>query len=212
MRFNLLWHLLFGSVLAWSAWKPYDRATWLLEVFPALVAYGVIVGTKKKYPFTPLVYLFILLHSVVLMVGGKYTYARVPFFKELSGLWGSQRNCYDGLGHLLQGFVPALIAREIFIREKIVSSKYWRGFIIVCVCLAISAAYELVEWAVAVAMEQGASEFLGTQGDPWDTQKDMLCALVGALAAVCFVGRVQDRQLLERSRRVGQSSGEWPAI
>ncbi len=186
------------AVLAWSGFAPRDRPTWLMEVAPVLLALPLLAATHRRFPLTPLLYALVALHAAVLCVGGHYTYAEVPagfWFRDLLGL---SRNHYDRLGHLLQGFVPALVARELLLRRSPLRAGGWLFTLVTSVALAISALYELVEWGAAVALGQGADAFLGTQGDPWDTQWDMLMALVGALAAQLLLARVQDRQLARR--------------
>ncbi len=189
-----------GAVLLWSALHPYDRFTWWLEVTPALVGFVILASTYRRFEFTTLVYLLIALHMCLLFVGGHYTYARVPLFDWLRPIFGWHRNHYDRLGHFAQGFVPALIAREIFIRTKILNHTWWQPFLIVCVCLAISAFYELIEWWTALASGNAAVSFLGTQGDPWDTQEDMLCAFIGAICALLFFSRMQDSAIKRLTR------------
>jgi putative membrane protein len=192
---------LFGSlalilpVLIWSGWQPYDRTTWWMEVFPVIVAVPVLWSTRERFALTPLLYACIALHAVVLMVGGAYSYARVPLGFDIAQWFGLHRNPYDKIGHFMQGFVPALVAREIFLRGQWVRGPRMLAFLIACVVLAISATYELIEWAAALMLGQGADEFLGTQGDPWDTQSDMFFALLGGLAALLFMSRWHDRQL-----------------
>jgi len=192
---NFAWLSVFFGVLAWSAWDPHDYPTWWLEVSPALAGLVLLLATRRSFPLTPLAYWLILLHAVVLMVGGHYTYAEVPAGDWLRDLVGGERNNYDKLGHLVQGFVPAIIAREILIRNRVITRSGWLGFVVVCVCLAISAFYELLEWWVALFSEEAAEAFLGTQGYEWDTQSDMFLALVGATLAVVLLGRWHDRQL-----------------
>jgi putative membrane protein len=193
------------GLLAVSGARPYDRATWALEVAPIFIALPLLWTTYDRFPLTTLLYACIFIHAVVLMVGGAYTYARVPFGFQIAELLGLQRNPYDKIGHFFQGFVPALVAREILIRGHNVRGRRILAFVVVCIVLAISATYELIEWAAALALGQGADEFLGTQGDPWDTQSDMFAALVGAVAALLTMSRVQDRQMrsLEHSRMPG---------
>ncbi len=183
------------ALLALTGIRPFDRTTWLLEVFPILVALPVLWATYRRFPLTDLLYVLIFLHAIVLMVGGTYSYARVPLGFQIADLLQLSRNPYDKIGHFFQGFVPALIAREILLRGGFVRRGKMLGFLAVCVVLAISASYELIEWAAAVALGQGADEFLGTQGDPWDTQSDMLCALLGGVAAISSLSRLHDRQL-----------------
>ena len=191
----LAWLAVFFSVLTWSAIQPHDRLTWWLEVLPALLALLALMVTRDRFPLTPLLYLLILLHCVILMVGGHYTYAQVPMGEWLQALTGSERNDYDKLGHFAQGFVPAIAAREILVRHRVVGRKGWLGFIVVCICLAISAFYELIEWWAALLSQEAAEAFLGTQGYAWDTQSDMLWALAGAIIALLALSRVHDHQI-----------------
>lgn len=191
----LAWVSVFMFVLLWSAWQPYDYPTWWLEISPALIAFLLLAFTRKSFPLTPLLYVLILVHAVILMVGGHYTYAEVPAGDWLRDLTGGTRNNYDKLGHLAQGFVPAIVARELLLRWKVIAKKSWLGFLVVCICLAISAFYELIEWWVALLSAEAAESFLGTQGYVWDTQSDMLMALVGAIAALLLLSRLHDRQL-----------------
>jgi putative membrane protein len=183
------------AVLAWSGYAPYDRATWWMEVAPALVALPLMAATYRSYRLTDLLYALIAIHCVILMVGGAYTYARVPLGFDIQHWFGLSRNPYDKIGHFAQGFVPALVAREILLRGGYLARGKMLAFIVVCIVLAISATYELIEWGAALAMGQGADEFLGTQGDPWDTQSDMFMALIGGVAAVLALSRLHDRQL-----------------
>lgn len=192
MPVKFLWLAVFFVTLGWSAISPKDYPTWALEVAPAVIGFAALVWTRKSFPLTPLLYVLILNHCVILMVGGHYTYAEVPLF---DGLWGAQRNNYDKLGHFVQGFVPAIIARELLIRKEVVASVAWRNFVIVCFCLALSAFYELLEWWVALLAGGSAEAFLGTQGYVWDTQSDMATALFGAITALIVLGRYHDRQL-----------------
>ena len=191
------------AALAVSGIEPYDRATWFLEVLPVMIVLPVLWATWRRFPLTTVLYAGIFLHALVLMLGGAYTYARVPLGFEIAGWFGLERNPYDRLGHFFQGCVPALAAREILIRGGYVTGRRMLAFLVVCVVLAISASYELIEWGTALAFGQGAVEFLGTQGDPWDTQADMFMALVGALTALLTLARLQDRQIA----RIGASSG-----
>lgn len=192
---RVTWIAVFVAVLAWSAVRPHDYPTWLLEVGPALIAAAVLWYTRESFPFTPLVYVLILAHCIILMVGGHYTYAEVPAFDWIGETFGHQRNNYDKLGHFAQGFVPALVAREIVIRKAVFNNKRWRDFFIVCFCLAFSAFYELIEWWVALLSAEAAESFLGTQGYVWDTQSDMALALVGAVLALVLLGGLHDRQM-----------------
>lgn len=173
----------------------YDRTTWLLEVFPVLIALPVLAVSYRRFPLTALLYVFIVLHALVLITGGYYTYARVPLGFYLEDVFHLSRNPYDKIGHFFQGFVPGLVAREILIRGAYVRGKKMLTFLVVCVVMAISACYELIEWAAALSLGQGADEFLGTQGDPWDTQSDMFFALIGVSVALLLFSRVQDRQI-----------------
>lgn len=184
-------------VLAWSGIHPHDRFTWFLEVAPALIALPIIILTYRSFRLTDLVYAGIALHAMILMVGGHYTYAEVPLFNWIRDHYGLARNDYDRLGHLAQGFFPALIAREILIRKRIVKPGGWLFFIVVCICLAISASYELIEWAVAELSGSDATAFLATQGDIWDTQKDMAFALLGSILSLVLLSKLHDRQLKE---------------
>ena len=183
------------GLLVVSGLNPYDRLTWLLEVFPVLLALPLMVFTYRSYPLTTLLYAGIFLHSIVLMGGGAYTYARVPLGFELQDLFHLGRNPYDKIGHFFQGFVPAILAREILVRGRYVTGRRMLAFVVVCIVLAFSAFYELIEWVSALLLGQGADEFLGTQGDPWDTQSDMFMALVGAITALSSTSRLHDRQL-----------------
>ena len=198
MRTNLkitIWLGVFFLVLAWSAWQPHDYPTWWLEVLPALVALALLAATRSFFPLTPLAYWLILFHAVVLMVGGHYTYAEVPLGDWVAEWTGGARNNYDKLGHFVQGFVPAIVAREVLVRNGVVRGRGWLFFIVACICLAISAFYELLEWWAALLSEEGAEAFLGTQGYDWDTQSDMLLALLGAVSALQLLGRLHDRQM-----------------
>ena len=183
------------ALLALSGFRPYDRATWALEVAPIVIALPILWTTYERFPLTTLLYACIFVHAVVLMVGGAYTYASVPFGFQIADVLGVHRNPYDKIGHFFQGFVPALAAREILIRGDYVRGRGMLAFVVACIVLAISATYELIEWAVALLLGQGADEFLGTQGDPWDTQSDMFAALVGAVTALLLMSRLHDRQI-----------------
>lgn len=196
----LIWALAFLAVLIWSAIAPKDRATWALEVLPAVIGFVLVAWCYLRFPLTPMVYWLILAHAIILMVGGHYTYAEVPLFDRLSEWLGWERNNYDKLGHFAQGFVPALIARELVIRFEVFARRGWPSFFIVCFCLAVSAFYELIEWWVALLSDEAAEAFLGTQGYVWDTQSDMAWALSGAILALVLLGRVQDRQLAALAR------------
>lgn len=187
--------LILAGLLTLSGWQPYDRATWLMEVAPVLIALPILARSHRHFPLTSLLYACIFVHALVLMLGGAYTYARVPLGFTLQDLLHLGRNPYDKIGHFFQGFVPALVAREILLRGDQVRGRKMLAFLSVCVVLAISATYELIEWGAALALGQGADEFLGTQGDPWDTQSDMFCALIGAITALALFSRLHDRQL-----------------
>ena len=188
------------ALLVLSGIRPYDRLTWLMEVMPVIIVIPVILCTYRRFPLTTLLYILIFMHAVVLMLGGSYTYARVPLGFDLQNWLGFDRNPYDRIGHFFQGFVPALAAREILIRGAYVKRGRMLGFIVVCIVLAISATYELIEWGAALVLAQAADEFLGTQGDPWDTQWDMFMALIGAVMSLGMLSRVHDRQLSHMRR------------
>ncbi|MCF6243741.1 MAG: DUF2238 domain-containing protein [Sulfurovum sp.] len=192
-----LWLISFIVVLAWSGLNPKDQFTWFLEVVPALIGFVLIVWTYKKFPLTPLLYTLILIHMIILMVGGHYTYADVPLFDTIKAFLGQTRNNYDKVGHFAQGFVPAILARELLIRKDIVitASKVWLNYIIVSLVLAFSAFYELIEWWVALGTGEDAEEFLGTQGYVWDTQSDMMYALIGGICALVLLSHWHDKQL-----------------
>lgn len=183
------------ACLVLSGWRPYDRATWAMEVAPVVIVLPLLWATYRRFPLTSLLYILIFLHALVLMLGGAHTYARVPLGFHIAEWFGLDRNPYDKIGHFFQGFVPALAAREILIRGSYVRGRTMLAFLVVCVVLAVSATYELVEWAAALALGQGADEFLGTQGYQWDTQSDMFLALLGALSALLTLSRLHDRQL-----------------
>lgn len=190
-----LWITIFIAVLIWSGINPYDTFTWFLEVSPALIGFIVLAITRKSFPLTPLVYTLILIHSIILMIGGHYTYAEVPLFDWIREALDQSRNNYDKLAHFIQGFVPVMIAREIFIRKNIVNGNLWMAFLSICFTLAFSAFYELIEWWVALASGEDAEAFLGTQGYIWDTQSDMGLALLGAIVAILVLSRSHDKQL-----------------
>jgi len=189
------WLVIFFSTLIWSGINPKDYPTWALETAPAMIGFIVLVATRRRFPLTGLTYNLILIHSIILMIGGHYTYAEVPLFDSLKEVFNFERNNYDKLGHLAQGFVPAIIAREIIIRNHVVENINWMNFFIICICLAISAFYELIEWLVAVLSKKAAEAFLGTQGYLWDTQSDMAYALLGAVLALVMLNRTHDRQI-----------------
>jgi putative membrane protein len=195
--FRAAWIVVFLGVLTWSGVNPKDFVIWCLEVAPAVIGGVILWVTRERFPLTPLVYALILVHCVILMVGGHYTYAEVPVGEWFRELTDGTRNNYDKLGHLAQGFIPAVIAREIVIRQGVFNSSRWRDFFIVCFCLGLSAFYELIEWWVALISDEAAESFLGTQGYAWDTQSDMGWALFGALASLLLLSRLHDRQLRE---------------
>jgi putative membrane protein len=199
---RLLWFLVsFAPVLAWSWTNPHDRLTWWLESAPIVAGIPVMFALQKRFPLSSLLLVLLWLHGVVLVVGGHYTYAEVPLGEWAKGWFGWQRNNYDKLGHFVQGFVPAFLAREIFLRASALGRtptgrpSRWLGFFVVCTCLAFSAFYELIEWFAAITSGAASDAFLGTQGDPWDTQTDMLTALIGALVAVVGCSGLHDRSL-----------------
>jgi len=190
-----IWITIFCTILIWSGINPHDYFTWFLEVIPALIGVFVLWKTEKSFPLTILVYNLILIHMIILMIGGHYTYAKVPLFNTIKDIFELTRNNYDKIGHLAQGFVPAMIAREIFIRKKIINSKTWENFLIITFCLGFSAFYELIEWWVAIASGESAEAFLGTQGYIWDTQSDMGLALLGAIIALISLSKIHNKQL-----------------
>jgi putative membrane protein len=181
--------------LAVSGIGALDPFTWALEVAPVVLGIFALAATYQRFRLTNLVYGLIFVHALILMLGGHYTYAKVPLGFWMQDAFGFTRNHYDRIGHFAQGFVPAMIAREILIRNKVVNGAAWRNFLIVCICLAISALYELIEWQTAVWTGEAAEAFLGTQGDPWDTQMDMFLAMTGAIVALALLVRIHDRQL-----------------
>ena len=187
--------LLTLAALAASGWRPYDRFTWILEVFPVLVALPILAATRSRFPLTPLLYRLLFVHALILILGGHYTYARVPLGYWVADWLDLARNHYDRLGHLAQGFIPAILAREILLRASPLRPGGWLFLLVVSVCLAFSASYELIEWGAALATGDAAVDFLGTQGDEWDTQWDMFLALVGAVTALLSLDRLHDRQL-----------------
>jgi putative membrane protein len=187
--------LALGALLALSGWRPYDLPTWAMEVAPVVIVLVLLWATHRRFPLTPLLYALIFVHAAILMLGGHYSYARVPLGDWLQQAFGLARNPYDGIGHFAQGFIPAIAARELLLRHTGLARGGWLFAVVVLACLGVSAAYELIEWGAAVALGQGADEFLGTQGDPWDTQKDMALAGVGAVTALALLSRWHDRQL-----------------
>ena len=201
MVIKIIWILVYAGILIWSGINPKDSFTWFLEVIPAILAGMLLVVTYNSFRLTSLLYILILLHCIVLMVGGHYTYAEVPLFDTLKELLGSERNNFDKVGHFFQGFVPALVAREILLRKNIVNGRSWLNVIIISISLAFSAFYELIEWWVAIFSGENAEAFLGTQGYVWDTQSDMAMALIGALLALLFLAKYHDAQLKNRIKQ-----------
>ena len=195
---RILWMAIFFGFLIWSAIEPKDFTIWCLEVFPAVFGAAILWLTRDRFPLTTLTYALILIHCVILIVGGHYTYAEVPLGDWLRDAVDGSRNNYDKLGHFAQGFIPAIIARELMIRLDVFNSAAWRNFFIVCFCLAFSAFYELIEWWVALLSDEAADAFLGTQGYAWDTQSDMGWALFGAVLALALLGKWHDKQLRAR--------------
>jgi putative membrane protein len=181
--------------LVWSAIRPHDYFTWILEVFPAILGAALMLATHRRFPLTPLLVILLFVHAIILIVGGHYTYAEVPLGFWMKDWFGFTRNHYDRIGHFAQGFVPAMVAREILIRQNVVRGRGWLFSLVVCICLAISASYELLEWIVAVLSGSKGDSFLGTQGDVWDTQKDMALAGFGAIVAQLTLSRWHERQL-----------------
>jgi putative membrane protein len=192
---NKIWLTIFFSVLLWSGINPKDYLTWVLETAPAIMAFIVLMATRQRFQLTGLAYGLILVLSLILMIGGHYTYAEVPLFEWFKDVFNLERNNYDKVGHFAQGFVPAIIAREIIIRNQVVKNTNWLNFFIICICLAISAFYELIEWCVALLSKEAAEAFLGTQGYIWDTQSDMAYALLGAIVALVMLNHTHDRQI-----------------
>jgi putative membrane protein len=187
--------ILFTITLLWSIINPKEGFTCFLEIIPAIIGFVILAFTFKKFRFTNFTYTLILIHCIILFIGGHYTYAEVPFFDYIKEVFHQSRNNYDKLGHFAQGFVPAMIIRELFIRKKVISNQSFFNFIIVCICLAISAAYEWIEWFVSIATGDGGDAFLGTQGDVWDTQSDMLFATIGAITTLLLFSKIQDKEI-----------------
>ncbi|EDS76420.1 membrane protein [Clostridium botulinum C str. Eklund] len=195
--FNSILLLIFIGVFIWSSINPFDRFTWFLEVMPAIVGVILLIFTYKKFKFTKLVYVLILIETIILIIGGHYTYAEMPLFNWIKEVFDLQRNNYDRLGHFAQGFIPALVSREILIRKSPLKRGKMLNFLIICICLAISATYELIEWGVAEATGTAAEAFLGTQGDIWDTQWDMFLALLGSICALITLNKAHDSSLIK---------------
>ncbi|WP_159818840.1 DUF2238 domain-containing protein [Colwellia sp. 20A7] len=190
-----LWAFIYLATLLWSAIAPKDYLTWFLEVLPAVIGAVMLLFTYRSFRLTSLLYSLILLHCIILMIGGHYTYAEVPLFDTIKDIFNLDRNNYDKVGHFAQGFVPAILAREILIRKNVVNGKAWLNTFVISICLAFSAFYELIEWWVALLSGEDAEAFLGTQGYIWDTQSDMAIALVGAICAIVFLAKYHDKQL-----------------
>lgn len=203
--FHLVLLFSFIVLAVWSGVNPRDRLTWWLEVMPTFIGLIILLFTYRKFKLTDLAYQLIWLHALVLLIGGHYTYAEMPFFNWLRDTYGLDRNYYDRVGHVFQGFAPAIVAREILLRLSPLKKGKWLFFIVVCVCLAISAVYELVEWRVAVSTGEAATAFLATQGDVWDTQWDMFLALAGAIVSLLVLSRWHDRQLEKLTTDNGQA-------
>jgi putative membrane protein len=195
MRKYYIFIFLFFIGLAWSSINPHDYFTWLLEVFPAIAGFVILFFTYKRFCFTNITYTFILIHCYILFIGGHYTYAEVPLFDLIKELFNQTRNNYDKVGHFAQGFVPAIIVRELFIRLDIVKRGGWLAFLTVCVCITISALYEFLEWFVAELTGESAESFLGTQGYVWDTQSDMLFATIGAVSMIVLLSSIHDKHI-----------------
>ncbi|RVT71221.1 DUF2238 domain-containing protein [Flavobacterium sufflavum] len=195
MKSIYLMLLIFFTTLIWSIINPKEVFTCFLEIIPAIIGVLILTFTFKKFRFTNFTYFLILIHCIILFIGGHYTYAEVPLFDSIRDIFHQSRNNYDKVGHFAQGFIPAMIIRELFIRKKVITNKSFFNFIIVCICLAISAAYEWIEWGVSLATAEQGDAFLGTQGYIWDTQSDMLFATIGAITALILFSKVQDREL-----------------
>lgn len=197
---RILYFIIFFTTLVLSAIHPKEYFTWFLEVIPAVIGFVILLVTYKRFQFTNFTYWFILLHCVILFIGGHYTYAEVPLFDWIRETFHQSRNNYDKVGHFMQGFVPAMVVRELFVRKKVVANRAFFNFIVVSICLAISAAYEWIEWGVSVFTGDGGDAFLGTQGYVWDTQSDMLFATVGAVMMVVLFGKMHDRKIARFER------------
>jgi putative membrane protein len=182
-------------IFVWSLIEPKDLFTWFMEAFPILIGLPIFIATRNKFRFTNLVYVLLMIHAAILLVGAHYTYAEVPFFNWLRDHFHLSRNYYDRIGHLAQGFIPAIVMREVLIRNSVIQNKKWLDFLVICFCLALSATYEFIEWWTSLLTGAKGDAFLGTQGDVWDTQWDMLCALIGAIVAIIGFGRIHDHQL-----------------
>jgi putative membrane protein len=197
MKYIYILLTIFGATLLWSIINPKEDFTCFLEIIPAIIGLLILALTFKKFRFTNFTYTLILIHCIILFIGGHYTYAEVPFFDYIKEVFHQSRNNYDKVGHFTQGFVPVMIIRELFIRKKVIANQSFFNFIIVSICLAISAAYEWIEWFVSIATGDGGDAFLGTQGYVWDTQSDMLFATIGAIVALSLLSKAQDKQLIK---------------
>jgi len=195
MNFLRVLLLLLLILFIWSAIKPFEYFTWFLEVLPAIIGILALLFTYKNFQFTTLVYVLIFVHCVILIIGGHYTYAEVPLFDWIQEIFHQSRNNYDKVGHFAQGFVPAMIARELLLRKNVINGKRWLDVIVVCIAMAISVTYEFIEWGVSLATGDGGDSFLGTQGYVWDTQSDMLYATFGAIIALLMLSKIHDKQL-----------------
>lgn len=195
MKYIYLLLILFTLTFVWSIINPKEEFTCFLEIIPAIIGILILTLTFNKFRFSNFTYTLILIHCIILFIGGHYTYAEVPFFDYIKEVFHQSRNNYDKVGHFAQGFVPAMIIRELFIRKKVIANQRFFNFIIICICLAISAAYEWIEWFVSIATGEGGDAFLGTQGYVWDTQSDMLFATIGATVALLLFSKTQDNQL-----------------
>ena len=191
----LLLLVLFFAMLIWSAINHFDYFTWFLESIPAILAVAILALTFKRFRFTDMTYIFILIHCCILLIGAKYTYAEVPLFNHIQEYFGHARNNYDKIGHFAQGFIPALVTRELLIRLNVLNKKSWLAFIVISICLAVSALYELFEWFVAVLSGQTAEDFLGTQGYEWDAQSDMLFATAGTICMLVLLSKIQNKAI-----------------
>ena len=198
MKYIYLLLIIFSATLLWSIINPKEGFTCFLEIIPAIIGLLILILTFKKFRFTNFTYTLILIHCIILFIGGHYTYAEVPLFEYFKEIFHQSRNNYDKVGHFAQGFIPAMIIRELFIRKKVISNQSFFNFIIVSICVAISAAYEWIEWFVSIATGDGGDAFLGTQGYVWDTQSDMLFATFGAIVALLLFSKVQDNQLVKK--------------
>lgn len=196
-KFHLILLVMLLSILIWSVIEPKDLFIWFLEVLPVILGVAVLICIYPKYRFSNFIYVLITIESIILIVGGHYTYAEMPIFNWIRDTFDLSRNYYDRLGHFMQGFIPAMIAREIIIRNKVINKKKYLSFIVICICLAISASYELIEFVVAKLTGNAANAFLGTQGDVWDTQWDMLMALIGSVTSLSLFSRYHDKKLTQ---------------